>query len=64
MLRGDGEAAGMPRKLESEERVLSAAALTAYELMRGPRISARAEENTAKVLALSKRLRLLPTALE
>ncbi|MDG7012789.1 MAG: hypothetical protein JRN11_08100 [Nitrososphaerota archaeon] len=54
----------MLRKLESQERVLSAAALTAYELMRVPQISPRAEENTAKVLALSKRLRLLPTALE
>ncbi len=63
VLRRDGEAAGMLRKLESEERVLSAAAMTVYDLMEGARLSARAEENT-KVLTLSKRLRPLPIGLE
>ncbi|MDG6899621.1 MAG: type II toxin-antitoxin system VapC family toxin [Nitrososphaerota archaeon] len=60
ILRGDKDAAERLKTLEAGGEALTATAVTAYELLKGARMSARAEQNTSKVVALSRRLEVLP----
>ena len=60
ILRGDKDAAERLKTLEAGGEALTATAVTVYELLKGARMSARAEQNTSKVVALSRRLEVLP----
>lgn len=60
LLRGDGKAAEILKRLEYERRTPTTTAVTAYELLKGAHISSEPAKNAESVKRLLEGLRVLP----
>lgn len=59
LLKDDGKAKDLISSLEESGEKISTTSVTAYELLKGARISSRSEENLAKVRELISALNIL-----